>query len=191
MSMPSLVFVSLQLKRQTSLLWTSSRKFSCKNAKIATICTVQLIMYTGLLFLAAGLLHPLDWPERVPLGQRFGNIFVSVSGSYVLIGYIFRQALTEAVPATDVWMLVKIVLKSDALVILGSFLFTVLFFLPTFLLMLALAETSLSNDIKSIIGMVIAMKIGLLGYKKSKKNSDINTLKARGIDEGTVKRLLG
>ena len=164
--------------------------FFSETTKFITIGLFQASLFIFLLFNTAGFFENLNWPSRVPLAQRFGNALMTVATNYLIFAYLFRQELIETVAVSSLWDWFKKMIKADMMAIVGSACFTALFFLPPFLLMLALEDTNLSNSLKSTIGFVVALVVVSVFYSRDMKKTDIATMKSRGIDAATVERLM-
>ena len=147
---------------------------------MALQCITAAALYAG----SAALFRSLSVPTSIVPGQRVNTVVISWATSYVMMAFFSRTVLSAEYFFYDAKAIVIAWAKSDLYAIVGALLYSALFYVPTLLLMLALSKfSSLSEDTKSIIGVVISIFVGFQLYKFRAWRAREAVFARRGFDE--------
>jgi SAM-dependent methyltransferase len=155
-----------------------------EGARLIVIVSIQLCVFVALMFAAVALYHDLSIPTSIPMSTRLATIVVGAANGYPLAAYFSRDRLLSMDPPYQTLAhVVRACLLSECVAALISVAISVFFGLPGFSMQIALASTSLSTGIRSMIGIGISIVIGLAVYKYASKKHRTGAIKKRDIPE--------
>ena len=149
----------------------------------------QIIIFSLLLLLSGALYSPLNVPTHIVLSQRLNGLPPSVATNYPLMAYFTRSVLYDMDTIHTRRQLLMYILPVDVFALVLSFMFSLLFWLPQFLLQLALNSSSLENSTKSYIGIGISVVLGYITFRVSKWRGREKTIKEFQLPEEHVRLL--
>ena len=154
---------------------------------MAIMCPVQVIIFLGLCFMAAAIYIHLMVPTNIPIGERVGNIFANLATSYPGIAFMEREVVINTKSFKYPLDVFKFQIKSSIITIVVTTFFTALTSVPKLCLQIGLAQTSLNNTVKSIIGICVSLLLGYCIYKFGQRSNAKKMIKERGLDEKYIK----
>jgi hypothetical protein len=155
------------------------------------LCGWQLLIGIGLMLAAGGLFAPTSWPDLVVPSQRINGLFVGVATSYPFMAYVMRVIILDEMAFGSYSGLIVAVVTRDLVTVAMSLLFSALFFLPGFVLQVALVKTGVSSLVQSIVGYVLSFLIGFGSYKFNSKRTVRQLFERRQLDSRFLKEAGG
>ena len=157
----------------------------------AVVIPYQATTFLVLLFVAAGLYAPTNTPQNVVLSQRVNSIFPSLATNYPIVAFFARAALYDMDHIVNVRQLIVHLVPTDILALIASLLFTALFWVPQFVLQVALDSSSLSDNAKTYIGIGISVALVYAMYIYGRKRSAKKLADNRGFTEEQRRLVFG
>eukprot|EP00658_Telonema_sp_P-2_P022532 TRINITY_DN19006_c0_g1_i1.p1 TRINITY_DN19006_c0_g1~~TRINITY_DN19006_c0_g1_i1.p1 ORF type:complete len:493 (-),score=84.70 TRINITY_DN19006_c0_g1_i1:341-1819(-) len=158
------------------------------STRAKVIIPYQIVVF---LLLSGALFSPLNVPSHIVLSQRLNGLPPSVATNYPIMAYFTRSVLYDMDTIHTSKQLMMYILPVDAFALVLSLMFSLLFWLPQFLLQLALNSTSLGNDAKSYIGIGISIFIGYSMFRVSQWRGREKTIKDYKFTDEQVRLLKG
>ncbi|CUG88602.1 transmembrane protein, putative [Bodo saltans] len=157
---------------------------SNENVLYVVLVTLQTTIFVVLMFAAVAIYQPLSVPTSIPLSTRINNVIANIPVSYPMMAYFSRDSLLNSdTPPRNVAALLHACIRSEGFALLATLFFTILLGIPGFLMQLALADTPLSSDNRSIIGLVISIVLGIFMFKRGRKAAQTGMISKRNIPE--------
>ena len=146
------------------------------------LCAFQLVVTVLLVYLSFAGYSLLNFPKSIPLSQRVNNMIINVAVSYPAIAYFTRATYVDAESQpSSTSHLFRMMLKSESIAVVVSLVLNIVLGVPTLLLQILLASTSLSSDTRSYIGLGISIFIGLMSYKRGRRQAAESGIAKRKI----------
>ena len=158
------------------------RRHTGASTVMAVMCPIQVVIFFALCFLVGAVYAPLLVPNNIPIGERVGNIFAGLATSYPGIAFMEREVVITLKRFEHPTQVLKFQLVSSTIAIISTSLLTALSTIPKLCVQLFLAQTSLTETTKAIIGVAFTLVMGLAVYKAAQRSSAKKLLKERGLD---------